>query len=104
MRDIAHTLAHHNKKNIIEDLQNANLDKISSNNLKKNEKNQNLQTQFLVLQEKTASQKINHKIIIDLIYFGGYSVENIAKEFNLSVENTKNIIKIALNQLKENNK
>lgn len=104
MRDMTHTLAHNNKENIIKETQNANSDKISSNNSKKNEKNQNLQTQFLVSQEESINQKINHKIIIDLIYFGGYSVENVAKEFNLSVENTKNIVKIALNQLKENNK
>ncbi len=104
MRDIAHTLAHNNKQNNIGETQNANSDKISSNNLDKIKKNQNLQTQFLVLEEKEKKHKINHKIIIDLIYFRGYSVENIAKEFNLSVENTKNIIKIALNQLKENNK
>ena len=103
IRHIAHTLAHHNKKNVIEDANNANSDEISSNNLKKVEKSQNLQTQLLVLEGET-NQKINHKIIIDLIYFRGHSVENIAKEFNLSVENTKNIIKIALNQLKENNK
>ncbi len=104
MRDISHTLAHNSKRNIIEDEQNANLDKISSNHLKKNEKNQNLQTPFLVSQEQDADKKISHKIIIDLIYFRGYSVETIAKEFNLSVENTKNIVKIALNQLKENSK
>ncbi len=104
MRDIAHTLAHNNKRDNIEEIQNANSDKISSNNSEKIRKNQNLQTQFLVLEEKETNQKINHKIIIDLIYFRGHSVENIAKELNLSVENTKNIIKIALNQLKENNK
>lgn len=46
MRDIAHTLAHHNKKNIIEDLQNANSDKISSNNLKKIEKNKTFKHNF----------------------------------------------------------
>ena len=68
MRDIAHTLAHNSKLNIIEDLQNVNLDKISSNNFKKIEKNQNLQTQFLVSQLESTNQKINHKIIIDLIF------------------------------------
>ncbi len=102
MRGIAHTSAHNSKRNNIETAQNANPNAISSNNLEKIENNQNLQPQFLVFKEKTTKQKVNHKIIIDLIYFRGHSVENIAKEFHLSVEDIKNIIKIALKQLKEN--
>ena len=109
-----------NKNNInIEASQNADLGTISSDNqkiIKNNKENQNLQIQLLVSTEEQrkvvqevaevvsekVKQEINHKIIIDLVYFRGYSVEAIAKDLDLSVENVKNIIKIALNQLKQN--
>ncbi len=106
MKRVSHALvrqqAHTGRETSTLETQNINPTEISSNTFEKNQKNQNLQTDFLVLDAEIEANKIKHKIIIDLIYFKRYSVENIAKELHLSVESVKNIAKLALNQLKNN--
>lgn len=53
------------------------------------------------VKEEVTKLKEDYKILIDMIYFGGYTQEETAKELNIPVGTVKTRVRAAIKQLRE---
>ncbi len=58
-------------------------------------------TDFIGVKEQVAQLKEDYKILIDMIYFAGYTQEDTAKELNIPVGTVKTRVRAAIIKLRE---
>ncbi|HET6227133.1 MAG TPA: sigma-70 family RNA polymerase sigma factor [Bacteroidia bacterium] len=58
-------------------------------------------TDFIGVKEQVAKLKEDHKVLIDLIYFEGYTQEDAAKELNIPLGTVKTRVRAAIVKLRE---
>jgi RNA polymerase sigma factor (sigma-70 family) len=63
--------------------------------------NTTLNTDTLGVKQAVAKLKLEHKEMIDLVYFGGYTQDEIAKEMNMPLGTVKTRVRAALIELRK---
>jgi RNA polymerase sigma-70 factor (ECF subfamily) len=58
-------------------------------------------TDFIGVKEEVAKLKEEHRILIDMIYFAGYTQEDTAKELNIPLGTVKTRVRAAIIKLRE---
>ena len=58
-------------------------------------------TDVIGIKEQVAKLKEDHRVLIDLLYFGGYTQEDAAKELNIPLGTVKTRVRAAIVKLKE---
>jgi RNA polymerase sigma-70 factor (ECF subfamily) len=95
---------------------NTAIDKIRSQDFQNSQKNQDLETTINTIDKQEYSQfdvdaigvkkvieklKPEHQLIIDLLYFQGYTQSEVAEEFGIPLGTVKTRVKSAINHLRE---
>ena len=63
--------------------------------------NTTINTDALGVKQAVAKLKLEHKEMIDLVYFGGYTQDEISKEMNMPLGTVKTRVRAALIELRK---